>query len=107
MSISGIGTQKIANVLTDEKVPIPNIQKNLNRSRKTKLFGIQHSKTMNNILKNEDYIDILTQYREEKVNCRVRKQTSKDYKLKIGVMTLKIRVLYTFNWMSRSRWTNY
>lgn len=78
MSISGMGTQKIANVLTDEKVPIPSIQKNLNRGRKTKLFGIWHSKTINDILKNEDYIGNLIQCREEKVNCKVRKRTSKD-----------------------------
>lgn len=31
MSISGMGTQKIANILTDEKIPIPSVQKNLNQ----------------------------------------------------------------------------
>ncbi len=78
MAISGMGAKKISNILTDEKVPIPSIQKNLNRGRKSKLFGIWHSKTITDILKNEDYIGNLTQCREEKVNCKVRKRTTKD-----------------------------
>lgn len=78
MSISGLGIQKIANILTDEKVPIPSIQKNLNRGNKTGLYGIWHSRTVSYILKNEDYIGNLTQCREEKVNCKVRKTVSKD-----------------------------
>lgn len=78
MSISGLGIQKIANILTDEKVPIPSIQKNLNRGNKTGLYGIWHSRTVSYILKNEDYIGNLTQCREEKVNCKVRKTVPKD-----------------------------
>lgn len=79
MAKSGMGTQKIANTLTDEKVPIASIQKNINcGKRKSKLFGIWHSKTIRDILKNEDYIGNLTQCREEKVNCKIRKRTPKD-----------------------------
>lgn len=78
MSISGLGIQKIANILTDEKVPIPSIQKNLNRGNKTGLYGIWHSRTVSYILKNEDYIGNLTQCREEKVNCKVRKTVPKN-----------------------------
>lgn len=78
MSINGLGIQKIANILTDEKVPIPSIQKNLNRGNKTGLYGIWHSRTVSYILKNEDYIGNLTQCREEKVNCKVRKTVPKD-----------------------------
>ena len=78
MSISGMGTQKIADILTEEKIPIPSVQKNLNRGNRTCLYGIWHSKTVRDILKNEDYIGNLTQCREEKVNCKIRKTVPKD-----------------------------
>lgn len=79
MAKSGMGSQKIANILTDENIPIASIQKNLNvGKRKSKLFGIWHSKTISDILKNQDYIGNLTQCREEKVNCKIRKRTPQD-----------------------------
>ena len=78
MFISGMGAKKISNILTDEKIPIPSIQKNLNRGRKSSLYGMWHSKTISDILKNETYIGNLTQCREEKVNCKVRKRTPKE-----------------------------
>jgi len=78
MPISGMGTQKIANILTEEKIPIPSVLKNLNRGNRTCLYGIWHSKTIRDILKNEDYIGNLTQCREEKVNCKIRKRVPKE-----------------------------
>ena len=42
----------LEDILTDEKIPIPSVQKNLNRGNRTCLYGIWHSKTVRDILKN-------------------------------------------------------
>ena len=46
---NGIGIQKICNIFTDEKIPIPSIHQNQTRGNKSTTFGIWKSKTIENI----------------------------------------------------------
>jgi len=72
--ISGMGVKKIANLLTDEKIPIPSIQKNLNRGRKSSIYGVWQETTVSNILTTPTYKGDLTQCREYKVSYKSKKR---------------------------------
>ncbi len=74
MFISGIGVKKIANTLTNEKIPIPSIQKNLNRGVKSSVYGIWTERTISDILTNPTYNGDLTQSREYKVSYKSKKR---------------------------------
>ena len=74
MFIKGMGIKKIANILTEEKILIPSIQKNLNRGNKSKLYGIWQQKTISDILTNPTYKGDLTQCREYKVSYKSKKR---------------------------------
>ena len=58
MFINGNGVKKIANILTDENIPIPSIQKNLNRGVKSSVYGVW----------------------QERLNALVRKYVNLEYK---------------------------
>lgn len=77
---NGIGIQKICNIFTDEKIPIPSIHQNQTRGNKSTTFGIWKSKTIENILTNPTYMGNLTQCREKKVSYKSKKRirTKKD-----------------------------
>ena len=72
--INGNGVKKIANILTDEKIQIPSIQKNLNRGRKSSVYGVWQETTISNILTNPTYKGDLTQCREYKVSYKSKKR---------------------------------
>lgn len=77
---NGTGIQKICNIFTDEKIPIPSIHQNQTRGNKSTTFGIWKSKTIENILTNPTYMGNLTQCREKKVSYKSKKRirTKKD-----------------------------
>ena len=72
--ISGMGAKKIANLLTDEKVPISSIQKNLNRGMKSSVYGVWQESVIRDILTNPTYKGDLTQCREYKVSYKSKKR---------------------------------
>lgn len=74
MFISGMGVKKIANILTDENIPIPSIQKNLNRGVKSSVYGVWQETTIRDILTNPTYKGNLTQNREYKVSYKSKKR---------------------------------
>lgn len=74
MFISGLGIKKIADTLTDDNIPIPSIQKNLNRGIKSSVYGIWQQTTITNILTNPTYKGDLTQSREYKVSYKSKKR---------------------------------
>lgn len=74
MFINGMGVRKIANTLTDEKIPIPSIQKNLNRGNKSSVYGVWQERTISDILTNPTYKGDLTQCREYKVSYKSKKR---------------------------------
>lgn len=74
MFISGMGVKKIANILTDENIPIPSIHKNLNRGVKSSVYGVWQESTISDILTNPTYKGDLTQCREYKVSYKSKKR---------------------------------
>ena len=72
--INGMGVKKIANLLTDENVPIPSIHKNLNRGVKSNVYGVWQETTISTILTNPTYKGDLTQCREYKVSYKSKKR---------------------------------
>ncbi len=78
--INGIGVKKIANLLTDENVPIPSIQKNLNRGVKSSVYGVWQETTISDILTNPTYMGDLTQCREYKISYKSKKRKKNDRK---------------------------
>ena len=74
MFLSGMGVRKIANTLTDEQIPIPSVQKKLNRGVKSSVFGVWKETTIKDILTNPTYKGDLTQNREMKVSYKSRKR---------------------------------
>ncbi len=72
--ISGMGVKKIANYLTDENIPIPSIQKNLNRGVKSSNYGVWNESTISDILTNPTYKGDLAQCREYKVSYKSKKR---------------------------------
>lgn len=74
MFISGLGIKKIADTLTDDNIPIPSIQKNLNRGVKSSVYGVWQQTTIGDILTNPTYKGDLTQCREYKVSYKSKKR---------------------------------
>ena len=75
-----MGVKKIANLLTDENVPIPSIHKNLNRGIKSSIYGVWQERTISDILTNPTYKGDLTQCREYKVSYKSKKRKKNDRK---------------------------
>ena len=72
--INGMGVKKIANLLTDENIPIPSVSKNLNRGVKSSVYGVWQETTISDILTNPTYKGDLTQCREYKVSYKSKKR---------------------------------
>ena len=70
MFASGIGLHEICKTLTNEKIPIPSVYKNLNRGLKSTAYGIWQTRTVSDILKCPTYIGNLTQGRLRKVSYK-------------------------------------
>lgn len=80
MSISGMGSRKIADTLTNENVPIPSVQKKLNRGVKSSVYGVWKERVIDDILTNPTYKGDLTQCREYKVSYKSKKRRKNDKK---------------------------
>ena len=74
MFASGMGLKRICYTLTDEKVPIPSVYKNLNRGQKSTSYGNWVTRTIADMLVNETYIGNLTQGRGKKVSYLGKKK---------------------------------
>lgn len=64
---------KIANILTEEKIPIPTIMKGVHRNLNTDIKDIWKEKTIKNILKNEMYLGHMIQGKTTRLNHKSKK----------------------------------
>ncbi|MBE6156327.1 MAG: recombinase family protein [Firmicutes bacterium] len=80
MFINGYSLKSIADILTDEKIPIPSVKKNLNRGLKSSAYGIWCTRTLSEMLNNPTYTGNLTQCRRRKVSYKSKeiKRTPKE-----------------------------
>lgn len=78
--IGGCSITGICRILTNEKIPIPSVYKNLNRGLKSSCYGDWGVRTVADIITNPTYMGNLTQGRLKKVNYKSKKiiHTSKD-----------------------------
>lgn len=73
MYANGYSLYKIVDIFNNEKIPIPSVQKALNRGLKSTAYGSWQTRTIDEILKNSTYIGNLTQGRRRKVNYKLKK----------------------------------
>ena len=73
MFINGYSLQRIADSLTNDKIPIPSVYKNLNRGMKSTAYGIWCTRTIDEMLNNPTYIGNLTQCRRKKKSFKLKK----------------------------------
>ena len=71
--LKGNSISSICRTLTNKKIPIPSIYKNLNRGLKSTCYGEWTNRTVTDILTNPTYIGNLTQGRLRKVNYKSKK----------------------------------
>ena len=74
MFASGLSITKIASILTEEKILIPSIYKNMKRGLKSSHFGTWNQRNITDILTNPTYIGHLTQGRNKKINYKSKKR---------------------------------
>ena len=75
MFINGDSLNKICDILTDEHIPTPSMQKNMKLGQDNVHYGVWATRTVSDILKNQTYIGNLTQCRQRKVNYKSKKRT--------------------------------
>lgn len=68
--LQGNGLTRIAQILTDEKIPVPGEKRNIGKTRQTKLYDCWKQTTISRILKNQVYIGNLEQFKRRKVNYK-------------------------------------
>lgn len=73
MFVKGNSLGKIANYLTDKKIPTPSVYKKMNFNKDRKTRNIWEPRTIDDILKNPTYIGNLAQNRRRKVNYKSKK----------------------------------
>ena len=71
--LKGNSISSICRTLTNKKIPIPSIYKNLNRGLKSTCYGEWTNRTVTDILTNPTYIGNLTQGKLRKVNYKSKK----------------------------------
>ncbi|MBR3897774.1 MAG: recombinase family protein [Bacilli bacterium] len=75
---AGNGPNKIANILTQDKIPTPSNYANLNRGLRSTAYNLWCSRTIDEMLSNETYIGNLTQGRRKKIyGLKMEIRTSK------------------------------
>ena len=74
MAYEGKSCKVIADILTNEGVPIPSVYANLNRGKKSSAYGLWCSRTIDEMLNNETYIGNLTQGRRRTINYKIKKE---------------------------------
>ena len=74
MFINGISISKICEILTNENIPTPSIQKKMNLGQKNIHYGVWSQRTVSDILKNPTYIGNLTQNKQKKINYKSKKR---------------------------------
>ena len=78
LTLQGFGTTKIANLLSERKVKIPSVHKNINRGNRSSHYGLWNNKTVKTIIKNEVYTGTLVQNRYNKLNYKSKKLIETD-----------------------------
>ena len=73
MFVKGNSLGRIAKYLTDKKIPTPSVYKNMNFNKDRITRTIWEPRTIDDILKNPNYIGNLTQSRRRKVNYKSKK----------------------------------
>ena len=68
--LQGNGLTKIAQILTNEGIPVPGQARNIGNTRKTALYDCWKQTTVSRILKNQVYIGNLEQFKRKKVNYK-------------------------------------
>lgn len=68
--LQGNGLTKIAQILTEEKIPVPGESRDIGKTRKTKLYNCWKQTTISRILKNQVYIGNLVQFKRKKINYK-------------------------------------
>lgn len=89
MFISGNSLSKICDILTNEHIPTPSMQKNMKLGQDNVHYGVWATRTVNDILKNPTYIGNLTQCRQRKVNYKSKKRVhnrKNDWIIKEGAI---------------------
>lgn len=75
MVLDGYSTKMIADTFTNEKIPIPSVQRNLKkRIAKIKNKYLWCVRTIDEILKNPTYMGDLTQGRRKKINYKIKRE---------------------------------
>ena len=74
MFASGKSLNIICDTLTNEKVPTPSMQKNMNLGHTNLHYGVWSTRTVDDILKNECYIGNLVQCKQKKINYKSKKR---------------------------------
>lgn len=74
LAYNNYSDKQIADILSEEKVLIPSIYANLNRSNKSTAYGLWCSRTISDILTNEVYIGNLVQGKRKKINYKLNKE---------------------------------
>lgn len=68
--LQGNGLTKIAQILTDEGIPVPGASRNIGKTRQTKLYDCWKQTTISRILRNQVYIGNLVQFKRKKLNYK-------------------------------------
>ena len=71
--VRGHGICAISRILTNEKVPIPSVYKNLHRGLKSSAYGIWNNRTISDMLTLPTYVGDLTQGRLKKPSYKSKK----------------------------------
>ena len=74
MFINGISISKICEILTNDHIKTPSIQKKMNLGQKNIHYGGWSPRTVSDILKNPTYIGNLTQNKQRKINYKSKKR---------------------------------
>ena len=87
--INGNSISKICDILTNEQVPTPSMQKNMKLGQDNVHYGVWSTRSIDGILKNPTYIGNLTQCRQRKVNYKSKKRVynkSYDWIIAVGAI---------------------
>ena len=74
MFVNGCSLTKICDVLTEEHIPTPSMQKNMKLGQNNVHYGVWATRTVDSILKNPTYIGNLAQCRQKKVSYKSKKR---------------------------------
>ena len=68
--LQGNGLTKIAQILTEEGIPVPGDSRDIGKTKATKLYNCWKQTTISRMLKNQVYIGNLEQFKRRKINYK-------------------------------------